>query len=56
MENHSKFGERENQDANLSIHWYSIILRSVHTYYFILYNTLLNSDRLIGCLWSRDIE
>ena len=21
-----------------------------------LYNTLLNSDRLIGCLWSRDIE
>ena len=22
----------------------------------ILYNTLLNSDRLIGCLWSRDIE
>jgi hypothetical protein len=23
---------------------------------FILYNTLLNSDRLIGCLWSRDIE
>jgi hypothetical protein len=24
--------------------------------HFILYNTLLNSDRLIGCLWSRDIE
>ena len=22
----------------------------------VLYNTLLNSDRLIGCLWSRDIE
>jgi hypothetical protein len=22
----------------------------------ILYNTLLNSDRLIGCLWSRDNE
>jgi hypothetical protein len=22
----------------------------------MLYNTLLNSDRLIGCLWSRDIE
>jgi hypothetical protein len=21
-----------------------------------LYNTLLNSDRLIGCLWSHDIE
>jgi hypothetical protein len=25
-------------------------------YNFILYNTLLNSDHLIGCLWSRDIE
>jgi hypothetical protein len=24
--------------------------------YRFLYNTLLNSDRLIGCLWSRDIE
>jgi hypothetical protein len=24
--------------------------------YIFLYNTLLNSDRLIGCLWSRDIE
>jgi hypothetical protein len=24
--------------------------------YVLLYNTLLNSDRLIGCLWSRDIE
>jgi hypothetical protein len=24
--------------------------------YSTLYNTLLNSDRLIGCLWSRDIE
>jgi hypothetical protein len=23
---------------------------------FMLYNILLNSDRLIGCLWSRDIE
>ena len=21
----------------------------------LLYNTILNSDRLIGCLWSRDI-
>ena len=24
--------------------------------YLVLYNTLLNSDRLIGCLWSHDIE
>jgi hypothetical protein len=24
--------------------------------YMYLYDTLLNSDRLIGCLWSRDIE
>jgi hypothetical protein len=24
--------------------------------YIVLYNTLLNSDHLIGCLWSRDIE
>jgi hypothetical protein len=27
-----------------------------HLYYLLLYNTLLNSDRLIGCLWSCDIE
>jgi hypothetical protein len=26
------------------------------TYQLTLYNTLLDSDRLIGCLWSRDIE
>jgi hypothetical protein len=25
-------------------------------YYIILYNTLLNSDCLIGCLWSRSID
>ena len=24
--------------------------------YITLYNTLLNSDRLFGCLWSHDIE
>jgi hypothetical protein len=29
---------------------------SIHMHWNILYNTLLNSDRLIGCLWSRDIE
>ena len=28
----------------------------INMHAYILYNTLLNSDRLIGCLWSRDIE
>jgi hypothetical protein len=27
-----------------------------YSHYILLYNTLLNSDRLIGCLSSRDIE
>ena len=28
----------------------------IRVQYLDLYNTLLNSNRLIGCLWSRDIE
>ena len=48
-----------------SCHSSNIYAKSVHEIhisqlYFVvlllLYNTLLNSDRLIGCLWSRDIE
>ena len=36
---------------------YSIKYYYIHILYFTVYNALLNSDRLIGCLsWSRDIE
>ena len=41
---------------NLPMHPFNPKWQCALLYYFTLYNTLLNSDRLIGCLWSRDIE
>jgi hypothetical protein len=38
-----------------SIHHYTTLHNNIQGY-MTLYNTLLNSDHLIGCLWSRDIE
>jgi hypothetical protein len=35
---------------------FATLLMKAKVIYLILYNTLLNSNRLIGCLWSRDIE
>jgi hypothetical protein len=48
------FTSEDMENISLCIFQYLTLYNNI--IYDILYNTLLNSDRLIGCLWSRDIE